>query len=234
MAKQPQSQYLSLLTAIFALTAFILMWVGSIRCNFIKFTDTSGTSEPISKEFGIWYYQFWTIIFTTDGNYFTAKTCNSYPDSMSLDASWKAARAFCALGFIFAIIILIVQCVVACSSDPEKASGGARVAPLYLMTGICQGLTLLFLSSEACKNNVLVELGTDVVFPDTCSIATGAKCCISATVFWVAAALSSFQEQNARQAERSAVLPVSLTQPPALTEPLTSSSLYCADGLGLE
>ena len=54
--------YLSFLTGIFALTAFILMWVGGLRCNYVKFTDISGTSEPISREFGIWFYQYWSTV----------------------------------------------------------------------------------------------------------------------------------------------------------------------------
>ena len=51
------SQTCVALETTFAVTAFILMWIGSIRCNFIKFTDTAGTSEPVSLQFGIWYYQ---------------------------------------------------------------------------------------------------------------------------------------------------------------------------------
>lgn len=210
-----KSSYLSLLTTSFALAAFILMWVGSVRCNFLKFTDISGTSEPISFEFGIWAYQYWTAVFSTEGTYMF-KTCYRYPDSLVLDAPWKATRAFGVLAFVSAIIVMVVKCTYACSSDPEKVySGGRGVAPLYLLTGIFQGLTLLFLHSKACTNNALVGLADNdaVVFPDTCSISTGAKCIISATVFWLCAALSSFQEQKALEEERSFVEPESFTEP---------------------
>ena len=46
---QQKRQALSLLTTLFALTAFILMtsllWLKSARCNFVQFVDVSGSSE---------------------------------------------------------------------------------------------------------------------------------------------------------------------------------------------
>ena len=138
--------------------------------------------------------------------------CNYYPDSTAIDSSWKAARAFSVLTVIFAIIILVVQCIVACSIEPGPKSAAGRVTPLYVVTGVCQGLVLLFLASNACKNNPLAAWES-ITFPDTCSLSTGARCCISATVFWFAAALSSFQEQKAWEKERNEFEPVSLTEP---------------------
>lgn len=214
MANQPKSANYALATSMFAIIAFILMWVGSIRCNFIKFVDTSGTSQPISREFGLWYYQYWATIFTTDGTYIV-RTCHLYPDGLEFDASWKAARAFSILAFIFAFIIMFLKCAVSCATDPRQAASGSGpiVPPLYLVTSIFQGLTLLFLNSKACKDNALVEWGTAVVFPDTCSISTGAKCIISATVFWAAAALASFGEQKALKEEQATNDHASLSEP---------------------
>lgn len=210
MANQPKSQYLALLTSIFGFTAFILMWIGSVRCNFVKFTDTADSS--VTREFGIWYYQSWATIFSSDGT-FIVKTCQSYPDSATLDASWKAARAFCVLAFIFAIIVIIIKTCIACSSDPDKGYSGTSVAPLYLLTAVFQGLSLLFLNSNACKNNDLASW-SGIVWSNKCSIAAGAKCIISATVFWAAAALSSFQEEKVLKEEQNErVQPVSLTEP---------------------
>jgi hypothetical protein len=78
------------------------------------------------------------------------------------------------------------------------------MAPLFLLTAIFQGLTLLFLDSTVCKANPLLhDLGGTIVWPDTCTISTGAKCYISATVFWIAAAFFSFKEQRALEAESS-------------------------------
>ena len=68
---------------------------------------------------------------------------------------------------------------------------------------IFQGLTLLFLDSAVCKaeTNPLLSEGGSLSWPDTCAISSGAKYFISATVFWVAAAVSSFKEQKALKEE---------------------------------
>jgi hypothetical protein len=66
---------------------------------------------------------------------------------------------------------------------------------------IFQGLTLLFLDSAACKANPLLDGLGSIIFQGTCTISTGAKCFISATVFWAAAAVSSFKEQKAFEEE---------------------------------
>ena len=75
--------------------------------------------------------------------------------------------------------------------------------PLYLLMAIFQGLTLLFLDSAVCKaeTNPLLSEGGSLSWPDTCAISSGAKYFISATVFWVAAAVSSFKEQKALEEE---------------------------------
>ncbi len=167
-----------------------------------------------------WFYQYYATVISSDGNYLV-KTCQGYPDSIELDASWKASRAFIILAFIFALMIIVIKTCVLCSTDPDGARrGNGRVYPLYLVLALFQGLSLLFLDSKVCKNNPLVDWGTDVIWPDTCSLSTGANCIISATIFWICAGLCSFQELKALEEERNEVEPVSLTQPPALTEPL--------------
>lgn len=212
--KVPKSQGLDLLSSIFFITAFILMWTGSYNCNFIKFTSTAGSSEPIVRELGIWYYQFYSYVATVDGQYIV-QTCSVYPDSIDIDASWKAARAFSSLSFIFAMIALIIKSFQMCSSkrhsaDPYTRSGNAQVLVWFLLTGVCQAFTLLFLNSNACKSSSLVQM-TDLTFEDSCSIAKGAKLTISSTVFWLAAAAMGFQaltawkgEQEQIQADREA------------------------------
>ena len=37
-------------TALFGMTAFILMWIGGIRCNFLKFTAVSEVEDPVTME----------------------------------------------------------------------------------------------------------------------------------------------------------------------------------------
>ena len=107
------------------------------------------------------------------------------------------------------LFVLIASCVFACSIDAEESIvTKSWLAPsLYLATAIFQGLSLLLLSSNACKNNAIVNLAettsTWADFPETCSLNTGGKLIISATAFWFAAAVASF---GARKIERSAAV----------------------------
>lgn len=91
------------------------------------------------------------------------------------------------------------------------------MAPLFLLTAIFQGLTLLFLDSAVCKANPLLNDVGGFIWPDTCAISTGAKCFISATVFWIAAAISSFKGQKALEEELAGTDPA--LQAALLSEP---------------
>ena len=115
----------------------------------------------------------------------------------------------------------MVKLCVACAPNPDSYSTGigGRVAPLYLLTAVFQGLTLLFLNSKACTNNPLVQFGS-LDWQETCSISAGAKCFISAMVFWFAAAVSSVYEQKAFEDEQRR----EVVDPDSLTEPLTRNS----------
>jgi hypothetical protein len=168
---------------------------------FLKFSSTAfGTSTPITVEFGIWYYESLAAISTTDGNYIV-EYCQAYPDTVEIDASWKAARAFSVLVFIFACIIVGTLLYASCFPARAGHSLGRCMPPLYLLMAIFQGLTLLFLDSAACKANPLLDGLGSIIFQETCTISTGAKIFISATVFWAAAAVSSFKEQKAFEEE---------------------------------
>ncbi|KAL7528890.1 hypothetical protein ACHAWF_002751 [Thalassiosira exigua] len=207
---------LNVLETLFSMTAFILMWIGGIRCNFVKFTSMSGSSEPITRQFGIWYYEFISSVTSVDGTYLV-QTCHSYPDYVDIDPAWKAAKAFSIITFILAILMFIACVVTACSVDPERPMTYAFMAPMYLLLSACQGFMLLFLQSNGCKDNVLASYGA-LDFPETCSISKGAKLCISALVFWAAAGVSSFFAHQAEQAERSGPSEADLVQPLAEQE----------------
>jgi len=182
------------------------MWIGTFRCNFIQFAATSGTSDPISFELGIWYYRYWDLVLSTSGN-FILESCHGYDDYVEMDDSWKAARAFSILTIIFAIIILVAICISACANSRNVTS--AWEAPLYILTAISEGLTLLFLNSNACRKDFLVQidetalnnLGAGVSFPETCSMGAGAKFTISSTVFFFVAAVSSYVAHGAEKGE---------------------------------
>lgn len=159
-----------------------------------------GSSSPLTIEFGIWYYQSVAAVSTTGGTYLV-EYCQVYPDTVVIDASWKAARAFGVLVFIFSCIVLAALLYTSCLPTRAGIKFGRFMPPLYLLLAIFQGLTLLFLDSTACNANPLLEGLGSFVWPDKCVISTGAKCFVSATVFWAAAAVSSFYEQWALEAE---------------------------------
>ena len=76
---------------------------------------------------------------------------------------------------------MIFNCCVICTANPAK--GYQCFALLYLFTCLSQGLTFLFLQSDACQNNpiVNVELGAAST---ACNLSWGANLNIAATVLW--------------------------------------------------
>jgi len=199
---------------LFAVVAVCLMWAGSIRCNFLKFDSVSGANPPITMELGIWYYSYFSFLLNTSGAY-VYESCNAYPNITAIDATWKAAYSFAIITFIFGVFALVASCVTLCSTNCGENMGGSPNSAFslcsakgtsffYLFVAICQGLVLLFLSSNACNSEVLMGLGgingpalNGVTFTEKCSMSTGAKLTISATVFWVCAAAASFMAHKA-------------------------------------
>jgi hypothetical protein len=60
-------------------------------------------------------------------------------------------------------------------------------------------LTLLFLDSNACNNNIYIEKvkqlmpAVNLQFEDTCSMGSGAKCAIAATAMWFVTGMVSLK-----------------------------------------
>jgi hypothetical protein len=80
---------------------------------------------------------------------------------------------------------MIFNCCVICTANPAK--GYQYFALLYLFTCLSQGLTFLFLQSDACQNNPIVNLGLPVDPIDAgavCKLLWGANVGIAATVLW--------------------------------------------------
>ena len=83
----------SVFTSVFAATAFLLSWAAAFGCSFLSFTSTSGFTRPVTVQFGIWSYQFWTVA-TSVGGSVLFETCHRYPSDMEVDSYVKSARAF--------------------------------------------------------------------------------------------------------------------------------------------
>lgn len=221
----PKSQGYSVLTTVFVITAFILMWIGSLRCNFIKFPSTSGNSGDASMELGIWYFQWISFVYSA-GSTYAFESCHGYPSTVSMDGVWKTAQAFSVIAFIFGIIMVVVACVGACASSRDTGYARTYVweAPGYMLTALCQGLTLLMLSSSACSSGVITQLFPNypailaLPFAETCSMATGAKLAISSLSFWFAAAVTSYLAHRTEKAEMAEGTDAGLSEPLASSE----------------
>jgi hypothetical protein len=186
---------MSIVTTVFGLTGLYL-WANSGRaCNFVKFTDLSGSGSV--REFGIWFEE------SSD------KTCQRYPSNTAIDGQWEAARAFIILVPLILFITVILRLFALCGKRVPTVS----VPIQYLSLAICQGLTFLFLGSTICKANPLLQEMGGIDYPDTCAISTGAKYSISATVFFLLGALSSFIELiMARELEEAGLQILTCTQ----------------------
>lgn len=206
-----QRFYRSAIPSVFAVIAFFLAWVGSLGCEFVQFTllptnlnnATIVGDEPITVHFGIWYRQSVEFYNYTDSNggdgggYYKVSTCAGYDDSIAIDPSWMAARAFSILVLILGgLTLLFALATCCCANHIHVTSIGRMNGGVYLLLMLFQGLTLIVLPSKLCQNNDYIrqKMGQDNVaysFPEECNISEGAKCIISATVFWFLAGVLS-------------------------------------------
>ena len=84
-------------------------------------------------------------------------------------------------------MFLFANLISACVSPLRKTS--KLEAPVFVIAGLFQGLSLLLLNSALCNDNTLIaqlqedaaNLGNNgLEFSDSCSISTGANCTIAA------------------------------------------------------
>ena len=189
------SSIISLVPAVFACVAFICGLSGGIWCKFLKFTSETAVGDDVTVEFGIWYYQWWSIVDTAVQGPVMYQSCHEYPDYVSIDSKWKSARAFSVMALIIGGIVLFMNLLAGCMFPAKKVYRLGAVS--YLFCCLFQGLSLLLLDSNACNNNAMVDelekSFSNLEFPDTCSMGSGAKCTIAATVFWFVAGASAMK-----------------------------------------
>lgn len=185
---------LSFVPGILAAASFLTTLFGGIYCRFLSFTSLDDVNgEPLTLYFGIWYYQGWLFGTDSEGNTVAMQTCYRYPDFMVFDAKWKSAKAFSTMAIIVGGLVTCWTLCAGCLYPTKKMYVAASM--LYMMCCLFTGLSLLMLDSDACNNNMLVDLFQDdsglvgLSFPDSCASAYGAKCIFSATVMWFAAAV---------------------------------------------
>lgn len=172
-------------TVTIAVCAWIFSLVGNFNCDFISIDTTVGGNQ-YSLGFGMWLYQGWAYL-VDSGTIYYAQTCYGYSGNASPDAKWKTAQAFSIISVVIGAVAMIGNCFALLgSSNPSK--GYSLFAVAYLFCCLSQGLTLLFLQSNACQGNPIfdAELPTDTIFE--CNLAWGGKVSAVATAFWFLAA----------------------------------------------
>ncbi len=179
----------SVLPTAFAIIAFALGFIGSVQCNVIKFTSTSGfDGEPVTVQFGFWSHESVDFYFATDESSgsttgFMVTTCTGYDQDVDIDAKWKAAAAFSILPLIFGGIDFVWMCVAKCTVNHWFD------CIAFLLAFFCQSLSILFLDSNACKNNSVIQsieetpFRENVTFQETCSMSQGMRCIVAACCF---------------------------------------------------
>lgn len=191
-------QGMSLLTSIFALTGFILNWFAVGTCDFVHLALSYGNTaapDAISLHFGIWSYQAWTVVSSLGGSV-VFQGCWRYPEYIKFDDAMQWSRAASSIALIITLGFAFVDFLSVCTVTGRKIASPMVQGIGYMTASIFMGLSLLILDSDVCESNDLSEQ-FQAVFPNVdfnqanCSLARGAKCAISATVFYFLAGATS-------------------------------------------
>ncbi|KAL7521115.1 hypothetical protein ACHAWX_005809 [Stephanocyclus meneghinianus] len=179
-------RHIRYIPAFLALIALLLSLYG-FRCNFVQFVSkVNGPDGPISIHFGYWSHQSWTVSNSTNG-LATEKTCEWYPvDATAPDKTFKVGRTFNLFALVLGASFILLDILSGCVSTAPNRGILQAGAIGYLLCCLCSGLSLLILQSDVCTDNVLLNpipgfQGT------TCSLSTGGKSIIAATVMWFVA-----------------------------------------------
>lgn len=166
-----------------AFVAWICSLVANFTCDYITI-DVVINDLKYYLGFGFWNYQGWSYL-VQEGTIYYSRTCYKYGDQVSHDSKWKAAQAFSIISVVIGCLAMCFNCCVICTPNPSK--GYQCFSLLYLFTCLSQGLTFLFLKSNACQNNPLanVELPPEITSAGAeCNLSWGANTGIAATVLW--------------------------------------------------
>ena len=209
---------LAFIPGIIATIALVLSFVSNIWCETIKFTPEVGNLP--TRSFGPFYSkEIVTTQISSGGSTYLAvgQACISYAGGIDKDSKWKTTQAFAIIACIFGGVAVFWTWLAPClyfGSSTWKCVGMT-----FIFCSIFQGLTLLFLQSNACKNNSSFQ--DSEFYPDECSWDWGTSTNISAVVLWfVAGALMLSVIPNATRPER----------PPPETQTVTYTQTMNPDG----
>jgi len=182
---------------VFGLAAWIISLYSNIGCSSVKFVpqanaDVSALEEATGMtlptplpdvNLGLWSHKGLALYQDIYGNVYVANTCLYFDTNVvDIDAKWKTAQAFAIIAIFFGLFATILHCVMPVW---EVARKRVRLMTfLWVFVTFCQGLTLLQLSSNMCKN----PFG-GMAYEDTCQAAPGIKTNIAAVVLYACAGI---------------------------------------------
>jgi hypothetical protein len=168
--------------AILASLAFVFSLVGNVYCSTIHFPGNHPNDPVLSL--GVFYYH--TLSLTGNNAVSNSETsCSSYPSSTHFDAKWRTAKAFSIMAPVIGGFCLFFTWLSACFRPSLKRwrLGGY----LYVTCGVFGSLTMIFLASNACRDNPgITLLGSGISnYSDSCQLGPGAKLNITSFVLWL-------------------------------------------------
>lgn len=169
-----------------ALTALVLSLISNLWCDAITFAPVQDSQEEVrflpTRAYGPFFEKKIAITFLTNYTVVSEMCVNYNSDVASImDAKWKSSQAFCIIVLVIGAPLMFWTWVAPCVYD-NLHRHWKPAGFLCLFCSICQGLTLLFLSSSACsRRDGLIFPGS---YPQTCTWGWGAKTNIAAVTAW--------------------------------------------------
>eukprot|EP00978_Attheya_sp_CCMP212_P025200 scaffold80694_cov47-Attheya_sp.AAC.1 len=169
--------------SVFVATSVILSFLANISCNAVSFY--SPLREGKTMHFGVFMRRGIVVWNDWEGDPVWAKTCISYDgDDMDPDAKWKTAKAFAIIAIVLGTLLPCIGCFMPKFEKP--------IGACLLLVCLFQGLTLLILESNLCKNNNVINFWNAVIpdeeadkrFSTECSRDWGYNCNIACVIFW--------------------------------------------------
>jgi hypothetical protein len=155
----------------------------------------NGTVGPYYA--GLWNYKSYETFWTQSDNTIyiqTFATCSKYPEGTMVDPKWKTAQAFTIIATVLGGLAAIAMTTATCQAPTGYWKS---YAGLLLLVCASQGLTLLFLRSNACAaHNMTLNTDAEDLF-DTqgtvakCKLSSGGILSACAVAVWFFAALFS-------------------------------------------
>jgi len=213
--------------ALTTYTAVVLAWIGvilTLMANFFCTFTVQDMSANITDEIqqntttipigfyyaGVWNYKNYNTVFTQNGDTVyvnTFATCSLYPEGTEVDTKWKTSQAFTIISAVIAVITALLMTFKAFSASAEGCT--QAFAGALMLTSICQGLSLIFLSSNACASrSVDLNAGINTTTSNspfrtegtlsTCKLSSGGIMAATALCVWFFAAVFAAMSATAK------------------------------------